>query len=321
MTALERRYRRVLRLLPADYRAAWEEDMVETFLRANEPDDPEDAEFAAAYGRPGAAEVARVVALAVRLRLGGVGAAPKDFARGEIVRRIALAGLLVQAVVVLTGIVTLPWSQARYPAFRVPDLVSWLALADLVWVVAYLALVLGGRRVALGCACAGVALAAWSAGAALADGGSAGVVLYRFLMADLPVLAMAAAFHRDAPPVPVRPWLLALPAGAVALTGLLMATQTPGPPVLDLTGVLCIGVVLAALVHLVAGRRGPWSVALLVLAIAVLGERVLTVLYYLQFLGPGDQLDVLIAAGVVEGIAVGLVIVPLAVRTPASVRA
>jgi hypothetical protein len=30
MTPLERRYRRVVQLLPADYRAAWEEDMVDT---------------------------------------------------------------------------------------------------------------------------------------------------------------------------------------------------------------------------------------------------------------------------------------------------
>lgn len=312
MTGLERRYRRVLRLLPADYRAAWEEDMVETFLRANEPDVPEDAEFVADYGRPGAGEVASVVALAVRLRLGGVGAEPKDFTRGEVVRRVALVGLLVQAVAALAATVALPWSQARFPRFVVPDATAGQALAGLVWVAAYLALVLGARRVSFACAGLGVGLGAWSAVSDLSGGASTWVVGYQFLMVVLPVLAMA-AFHRDAPPVPVRPWLVALPVGAAVLTGLLVA-QTPEPTPVDWPGVLCVVVVVAALVHLVAGRPGSWSAALLVLAVAVLGERVLTVLDYLRFFAPGDQLDLLVAAGVVQGVAVGLVIVPLAVR-------
>lgn len=35
-TDLEHRYRRLLRLLPAGYRQAWEEDMVTTFLHSAE---------------------------------------------------------------------------------------------------------------------------------------------------------------------------------------------------------------------------------------------------------------------------------------------
>jgi hypothetical protein len=35
-TELERRYRRLLRLLPAGYRQAWEEDVVSAFLHSAE---------------------------------------------------------------------------------------------------------------------------------------------------------------------------------------------------------------------------------------------------------------------------------------------
>jgi len=41
---LERRYRRLLRILPADYRAAWQEDMVTNFLESMHSDDPEQNE-------------------------------------------------------------------------------------------------------------------------------------------------------------------------------------------------------------------------------------------------------------------------------------
>lgn len=65
MTRLERRYRRVLRLLPAAYRAAWEEEMVATFLESRDSDDAETAEYTADFGRPSCPEVASVTVLAV----------------------------------------------------------------------------------------------------------------------------------------------------------------------------------------------------------------------------------------------------------------
>ena len=69
---IEQRYRSLLRLLPASYRLAWEEDMVATFLASVHSDDPEEAELVAELGRPGLAEVASVLALAVRLRIPGL---------------------------------------------------------------------------------------------------------------------------------------------------------------------------------------------------------------------------------------------------------
>jgi hypothetical protein len=64
VTRLEQRYRLVLRLLPAAYRAAWEHEMVATFLESRASDDPETAEFVAGFGRPSWPEVASVAALA-----------------------------------------------------------------------------------------------------------------------------------------------------------------------------------------------------------------------------------------------------------------
>lgn len=64
---LERRYRRLLRVLPPGYRERWADDMVDTFLdvRAGTAADEESY----ALGRPGASDAADVLALAVRLRL------------------------------------------------------------------------------------------------------------------------------------------------------------------------------------------------------------------------------------------------------------
>jgi hypothetical protein len=97
MSVLEDRYRSVLRMLPASYRAVWEEEMVATFLETLATDDVEEAEYRADFGRPGLAEVASVAALATRLRFGGADAAPRSFAWGEAVRRVALVGLLAYA--------------------------------------------------------------------------------------------------------------------------------------------------------------------------------------------------------------------------------
>jgi hypothetical protein len=97
MSRLEQRYRLVLRVLPAAYRKAWEEDMVATFLDSVDSDDAEAAEYAADYGRPSWSEVATVASLAVRRCLGAAGAPPRYVAWGQTVRLVALTGLLVNA--------------------------------------------------------------------------------------------------------------------------------------------------------------------------------------------------------------------------------
>ena len=77
MSVLEDRYRAVLRVLPASYRAVWGEEMVSTFLDSTRTGDPEDDEFLADFGRPSMSEVVSVVVLAVRVRLAGPAVAPR----------------------------------------------------------------------------------------------------------------------------------------------------------------------------------------------------------------------------------------------------
>ena len=83
---LERRYRRVLRLLPGWYRERWEQDMVAAFLDSWLTGDPEADEYITRAAGPSWAEAASVARLAVRLHLGGAGTARRGFAWGQAIR-------------------------------------------------------------------------------------------------------------------------------------------------------------------------------------------------------------------------------------------
>src|SRR5262249_61378964 len=84
---LERRYRRVLRLLPCWYREQWEEDMVAAFLDSWLTGDPEADEYITKAAGPSWAEVASVSGLAARLYLGnGADALRRYFAWGQAIR-------------------------------------------------------------------------------------------------------------------------------------------------------------------------------------------------------------------------------------------
>ena len=276
--------------------------------------DSNDPGFDAEYGRPSWTEVASVVGLAARLSFGGTLAPPRSFARGEVVRRVALAGLLAHAVSAIVGVISLLVTQTRFPEYRVSDLDILWALGALLWVGSYLVLLADSRR-----------LAAWLGAAALvpsvldtatdvwSGGVSVATAAYRFLVAALPLLALV-AFHRDAPTVRARPWLIALPVGVVAVMAAALVTQTPGAVALDWPGMLCVATVVAGLALLVTGRRGPWAGALPVLAIALLGERVLTLIDYSRFSAPDSQTSLLITTGLVQATALVLVTAPLVIR-------
>jgi hypothetical protein len=323
MSELERRYRRVLRLLPVSYRQAWEEDMVATFLAGALPDDPEDAEFAAEYGRPDRAEVASVLGLAVRLRLGGAGAPARYRVWGGAVQRAALAVLLVHAVIALAGVGVVLWLPLRFPGLAVPGQSDAAALLGLSWVAAYLALVLGYRQVAGLLMVLSLLLSAVTAGAAVVAGDGAywGSRLAEFLVGAFSVVAALAAFHRDAEPVRPRPWLVALPMGAVLVTVVFLLTQHPGDGVLvDGPGLACVALIATVLfqqIASVAGRgrsAGGWPVALVLLTLAALGLRLVTLLDYLTFTARTSRPDALITAAIVEVAALALVACPLVVR-------
>lgn len=317
MTELERRYRRLLRLLPASYRQVWEQDMVATFLAGALPADSDDAEFAAEHGRPDWAEVGSVVALAVRLRLGGVGAPPRSLAWGDAVRRVALVGLLVNAVGALAGVASLFWQPLRFPDLPIAtrSVTVW-TLLGLGWVAAYVALVIGHRRAARQFAGLSLLPTVITTAVDLAATGGAYLASHtvELLMTAVPVLALS-AFHRDAPPVRSRPWLVALPVGVALVTGVLLLTQAPGRWVLvDFPGLACAATIAATLGYWVtSARAASWLITLALLAVGALGLRVVTLLDYLQFTTSASGRNPLITAAIVETGMVLVLAVPLVI--------
>jgi hypothetical protein len=277
---LEQRYRQVLRLLPRYYRDKWEEDMVAAFLDGWLTGDPDEDSVTMEYDRPTRQEVVSVIGLAARLRFGGTGAPRRYFAWGQAVRNAVLGVMLAHAV----------WGLGQLALFaRSRHLIGWLPppaggfwpmlsyAVGYAWIVVFVALVLADHRTARVIA----ALVLGADAVTVIHGQLAGALVSPFaswaqlVVIDVaPVLAMA-AFHRDAPPVARRPWLLALPAGFVLVAVPILAAQVshhadwiPGWP-----GLGCILVAVACLVHVLRARSrrsddsGGWSLALILLAV------------------------------------------------------
>lgn len=355
MSVLEDRYRSMLRLLPASYRLVWEEEMVATFLESVAVDDPEEAEYLADFGRPSWSEVASVVMLAVRLRLGGASAPPDSFAWGEAVRRVALIGLLI-AVVTLApmGVANTLWVAGMIPWLPPPDEVvagslTWQhvvwSLVGLVGVAAYVALVFGRRRAGqllvllafVPFAAEAIVITADSLTQPGPEGALMAVVqlvqgLGSLLIPAVLLLAVA-AFHRDAPQLPRRPWLVALAVVIVVspilpFVSLTQARTSDAPDLwwllLDPASFWSFALVAAAIVHL-AGRalgrasRAPvWPLAMALLAPVVLAARVLSLLH----LAFTDQIGgrFILVVGLVQAIAVLAVGVSAAVLAAQALR-
>lgn len=338
---LEQRYRRVLRLLPGHYRERWEEDMVAAFLDSWLTGDPYTDECVLEFCKPAWPEVASVVLLAVRLYLGG----PRRYvAWGQAVRGAVLALLMVHAVRGLDGLRLVFLAQGRHPLGIVPAPpavmapvpgLAWPAgvwyVAGYAWIVILVTLVLGHYRAAriLAVMAAGLDLA-W-----LAQGQLTGALLSPYgswafwLLHDLaPVLAMA-AFHRNAPPFPRWPWLLAAPAIYLLVAVPELAATATGHQawVPDLPGLSCI---LAAVLCLarapraLSGRAGTgvWSLTVVLLAAVAAVYRIASLGDYLQghYLQDPHLTHVALAELLVLAAAVALV-VPDAARAQAAMPA
>ena len=298
---LERRYRRVLRLLPRWYRERWEQDMVAALLDSRLTGDPETDEYISKVAAPSGAEVASVVGLAVRLHLGGP-RTRRRYAWGQAIRRAVLALVLVHAVLDVDALVFLAGSRR---------LVGWLPpppgslviapggvwnsvyyLACLAWIVSFVTLALGGYRTAR--VLAGLAIVPGLV--ALVQAHFTGIMpapsgswVFWVLLDLAPVLAMT-AFHREAPRAARRPWLLALPAGYLLVYGPLLALQATGNYAWlpDFPGLCCIVLSLACLAHAPrawsrqAAGTGPWSLTLVLLAAVAGAYRIATLTDYLN---------------------------------------
>jgi hypothetical protein len=238
------------------------------------------------------------------------------------------------------------WSAGRIPGVPQP-LPEWTGglprdVWHGAWVVlsfaslpAYLALLRGYRRMALGLAL----LALGSSTVAILIEAATGeqpfliTLLAELVFNALLVLALGVATLApaapDAPPVRPRPWLLALPVGAAALAVEIYLTRPVdgmATLVLDLPGLWCVAIVAAGLVHLVGSAVGrvraapAWSVAFALLALGVLGLRLLTLVDYLLFDRGGGQRWSPLAVGLVEGAVVLAMAVPLTALASRALR-
>ncbi|WP_067143939.1 hypothetical protein [Microtetraspora malaysiensis] len=280
MNLLEQRYRFVLKMLPAAYRAEREEEMVEAFLEgAGQACDEHNA-------RPSWREVASIAALAIRSRLGGLGATPRYRAIGDAVRLAALLGLGYQAVIgwiataySLRALGYLPGQSLVIPPdSQMPELLS--IAKSLVWIVAFAALALGKMRAAkllatLGLlymlVMAGIDAVTWPR--LVIDSGP------QILATMVPVLALLTAYHPDAPVRRSLP-MTALPVGLAALciaialpfTNTWGMTVAPGQPEvwvaswIEPQGLTVAAFLIAGLLCLMHSTKPAWRLGLAIVA-------------------------------------------------------
>jgi hypothetical protein len=132
--SLERRYRRVLRLLPAGYRAAWEEDMVSSFLDSGADRVP--------WG-----ERLSVLALAIRLRTTGAYASPQVLVWHRAAQSLALSVLMFVAAAQTTSWIAWADRTMRGPGRDAPS-VSWTDASGIIWCAVFGCLVFGRNTAA-----------------------------------------------------------------------------------------------------------------------------------------------------------------------------
>jgi len=340
---LERRYRRVLRLLPGYYRRAWEQDMVAAFLESSLTGEPDQDAGIPEFSKLPWREVASVAGLALRLYLRGPGATRRSFAWGQAVRRAVLALSMLQAVRGLDTLLLTAWSRrvfgwlpaqpaslaAATPAGIVPPLVWWLVAY--AWIVSFVALALGRyyRTAQVIAAVAIIPDLAWLLHGEFTRafrGPSVGPWAFWVLLDLFPVLAMT-AFRRVTPPATRWPWLLALAVTWLLVAVPLTAFQASGHPawVPDTAGLYCALTAVACLAHAPRAwtrhAQGPgssvWSLTLTLLGVEAGAYRVLSLTDYLR---NSHQIRVDLAELLILVLAVAL-IVPDAARAQAAAPA
>lgn len=206
---LERRYRRLLKVLPGWYRADREEEMVGIFL-ADRTDDL-DLE----HGWPGWGETWAILGLGVRTHL-AAGAAltsvpAKVVWRGEVVRALGMLGLLLGVFYVGASIFSMVY------AYNHPEIIgglTWTRVFGVLPIGAFVALLAGKRTPAKVMA----GLAVLPGFVALVDP----VRMWIWAAFQLPLLVtfvcLCLGFHREAPTPPAR--RLAWWGGGALLLGL-----------------------------------------------------------------------------------------------------
>jgi hypothetical protein len=318
-SVLEHRYRRLLRLLPANYRYQWEEEMVGAFMEGAHAGD-------LASGRPLRGERLSVVALAARLRLTGEHATPRGLVWYQALHGLALLILLYQALsatmsvairirAVINYFPLEGWS--AYLGFLV-----WSPALGLFWVAAFGCFVLGRLRAArvlvvLG-ALGGIAMAVVPyvivKGTPVPPFGPGDVSRYGWLAVSVGTVLLCSR----AMPASRRLWLGAYGVGSLVLVPMMLNVFAPlgiGHQYADLTdnvSMVSIVAMVGALTLAAMGWRPStrWLLALAVFGGGVAAVRLLTV-GPVQ-LPPFDRPrypDLAELAGNLDVVAVGLAIV------------
>jgi hypothetical protein len=121
------------------------------------------------------------------------------------------------------------------------------------------------------------------------------------------------AHHGDAPPVPRRPWLLALPVAVAAAAATFVATASFEVTwwLVDWPAICCAFMAIGLVVHVAVRGRPEWSLALAMLAGVVLVQRLATLP---EFVGvaTATQQPVVLAVGLAETAAVVAAGLPVA---------
>jgi hypothetical protein len=278
--------------------------MVRTFLEcAGAEEDTEDAAYLRDYGRPDRHEVLSVLALATRLRLGGVDAEPRSRLRGDAVRAVALVGLLFHAVMATTEIGIMPWLAAEFPSLPTSATDPAVDLPGETWQLASNSLGLFAIAAFAALAVNQPGPARWLAAVplvtawvtetyeAVSQPGDMPVNAWLVLLVNTGIVLALGAFHREAPPVRTRTWALAFVAG-VLLSPLyaigmwmLPVEQDLRFAALDWPGLCALSVSAAGVAYLVirrsaVARAAHWPLTLLFLGLAALALRVVSIADY-----------------------------------------
>ena len=306
MSILESRYRRMLALLPAAYRERRAEEMLGMLLDG------------AADGQrwPRVVEAASVAGLSVRLRTGAPGGSGRAAAFGEVLQRLALAGLIIQALFYASdfcnGVIS--YAQWSGPVDTLPTVCS-IAVAGVVSALSAAALVClvrgrsrAGRVLAavpavVVCVDIGVGLATADPIALLFPAEVVMTLTAPVVVSLLCAAAVPLGFHRDAPDV-VAPgrWLRTLAVSllfVLVCSGLaqLLDDRGDGMPTaaatwLDAAAHLAVAPIAPAAAVLFgisrAGRPVLWSTGLLVLSIPVMGLAVEGTILLLDHMPMGE---------------------------------